>query len=100
VPRAVVARVTELYFDEEADRALTALESDAARVELADRVHAVLGALASDPGQAELRRHRFQVGVWGVVVRGSGEDWIVLWEPHPDSDGDVVVQYVGPASFA
>lgn len=92
--------MADLYFDEEADRALTALEADAARAELADRVGAVLDALASDPGQASLRRHRFQVGVWGVVVRGSGEDWIVLWEPHPELDDDVIVQYVGPASFA
>ena len=92
--------MADVYFDEEADRALTALEADAARAELADRVSAVLDALASDPDQVSLRRHRFQIGVWGVVVRGSGEDWIVLWEPHPGRDGDVIVQYVGPASFA
>lgn len=94
--------MADRFFDEDADRAPTELESDAARVELADRVHSLLDALTSDPGRAELRRHRFQIGVWGVVVRGSGEAWIVLWEPHPDGDGDgdvvVVVQYVGPAS--
>ncbi len=92
--------MADLYFDEDADRALTALEADATRTELAGRVRAALDALASDPRQASLRRHRFQIGVWGVVVRGSGEDWIVRWEPHPERDDDVIVQYVGPASFA
>lgn len=92
--------MADLYFDEEADRACSALEADPARAELARRVQTVLDALADDPGQAALRRHRFQLGLWGVVVGGSSEDWIVLWEPHPEIDGAVVVQYAGPASFA
>lgn len=96
---AVGPRVADLFFDEEADRTLTALEADAARSQLAERVQAVLDALADDPGHAWLRRHRFEIGVWGVVVRGSSEDWIVLWEPHPETDDAVIVQYVGPASF-
>lgn len=91
--------MVDLYFDEEADRTLTVLEADSTRTELVDRIRAVLDALAADPGQAWLRRHRFQIGLWGVIVRGASEDWIVLWEPHPETDDGVIVQYVGPASF-
>lgn len=92
--------MADLFFDEEADRTLTALEADAARSQLAERVQAVLGSLADDPGHARLRRHRFEIGLWGVIVRGSGEDWIVLWEPHPETHDAVIVHYIGPASFA
>lgn len=92
--------MADVYFDEDADRTLTTLENDPARAELAGRVQAVLDGLEEDPTRAELRRHRFQIGLWGVTVNGSGEAWIVLWEPHPDKDEAVVVHYVGPASFA
>jgi hypothetical protein len=91
--------VADLYFDEEADRTLTALDADPTRAQLAERVNEVLDALERDPGSATLRRHRFQIGVWGVVVSGSGDDWIVLWEPHPTLDDAVIIQYIGPASF-
>ena len=92
-------RVADLYFDVEADRALAVLEADVARSQLAERIRVVLDALADYPRQAWLRRHRFQIGLWGVSARGSAEDWIVLWEPYSETDDAVIVQYIGPASF-
>ena len=46
---------------------------------------------------AVLRRNRFTDGLWAISVSASGEDWTVLWEPHPDDFDGVVVQYAGPA---
>ncbi|MFM8861861.1 MAG: hypothetical protein ACKOIA_05300 [Acidimicrobiia bacterium] len=90
----------ELWFDHEAERALRSLERDRARGALARRLDDVLDLLERDPGSVELRRHRFVTGLWGVVVGSDDENWIVLWEPHPTIADAIVVQYVGPASFA
>lgn len=90
----------ELWFDTHADRALDELDQDPARRRLSERVAATLDALELDAGRAELRRHRFVSGLWGIVVHGDDETWVVLWEPHPTNDDAVVIQYVGPASFA
>lgn len=92
--------MAELLFDPDADRALTALERDTRRAQLAAAVEAVLAALDEDPGQAWLRRHRFDIGLWCVVVAGDGEEWAILWEPAGEGADDVIVHYVGPASFA
>lgn len=89
----------ELWLDPDVDALLTELGSDPTRAALLARLDDVLDSLADDPGRAELRRHRFQIGVWGVVVRADDEEWVVLWEPHPSIDDAVIVQYVGPASF-
>lgn len=57
--------------------------------------------LEADAGHHSVRRIRFPVpGLWCVTVSGDDEGWAILWEPHPGIDGDVLVQYVGPASFA
>jgi len=90
----------ELWFDASADRALRSLDRDPSRRALAARIDEVLDALERDPGRAELRRHRFMIGLWGVIVGADGEQWIVLWEPHPTTDDAIAVQYIGPASFA
>jgi len=90
----------ELWLDPAADRILDALAADATRRRLAERIEAVLDALERDPGRAELRRHRFMIGLWGVVVAADGDEWVVLWESHPTIDDAIIIHYVGPASFS
>jgi hypothetical protein len=92
--------MVDLYFDSQADATLTALErNDSMRV-LAELLDEALDLLAREPDGARVRRRRFQIGLWGIPVSGSGEDWIILWEPHPHKDEAVIVHYIGPASFA
>ena len=96
--------MAELYYDGLADQALTQLEAstDDQDRALLDRISAVLDQLAADPGDASVRQRRFQSGLWLVTVRGrpGEDDWALLWEPHTDAPEDVMVHYVGSASFA
>ena len=90
----------ELWFDAEADAALTRLEDDPSRPTLLQAVREVLRQLEADPGHKSVRTMRFQLPrLWCVRAVGDDEDWVILWEPHPNVEGDVVVQYLGPASF-
>ena len=89
----------ELWFDGEADRALSALERDRQRRELARRIQEALDALTTDEGDPRLRRRRFSNGLWCVIVHGDEEDWAILWETHRDRDDVVLVQYIGPSTF-
>lgn len=92
--------VPELWFDEEADASLAGLEADEARRALIARVNEVLDQLETDPGDVSVRRHRFQeVGLWCVVIPDQDDQWVVLWEPHPDRDDAVIIHYLGPATF-
>lgn len=99
-----VANVAELYFDEVADQTLTRLEASADPQDeaLLHRINDVLDQLAADSGDASVRRRRFQSGLWLVTVAGrAGEnDWALLWEPHVELPDDVMIQYIGSASFA
>lgn len=90
--------MAELYFDADAARRLESLETANDRQRLLARVNAILDSLEVDPGRSDLRRRRFQNGLWCVTAAGDGENWVLLWEPHPNRQ-DVVVQYLGPASF-
>lgn len=92
----------EVLLDDENDDRLSRLENDPdpARKRLAERVNDELSRIARDPGDASVRRHRFQsVDAWVVVVRGEEEDWAILWCPHETKAGVILVPYVGPASF-
>ena len=91
--------MAELYMDSEADSALTRLDADPGRARLAAAVNAVLDQLEADPGDWTLRRSRFTNGLWCVTVVAADEEWVILWEPHPDDPDGVVVQYLGLASF-
>jgi hypothetical protein len=89
-----------LWFDEEANAALDRLGNDPARERLAAAVNRVLDQLEDDPGDRSVRRSRFHVpALWCVTVFADDEEWAVLWEPHPDISGDVIVQFIGPATF-
>jgi hypothetical protein len=96
--------VGELWFDAVADETLRRLEqsSDPQTEALLSRIDTVFDQLAADPGDASVRRRRFQSGLWLVTLAGrEGEaDWAVLWEPHIERSDDVMIHYVGPASFA
>ena len=89
----------ELWFAASADRLLYELEADETRGRLFERINAVLSDLEVDSNQLHLRRHRFQIGMWGVIVASGADEWIVLWEPHPAIDDATIIQYVGPSVF-
>ena len=64
-----------------------------------ERVDGILDALDDDPGQAWLRSHRFQdPPLWCVTFDAAGETWAILWSM--DGKDRVLVDYIGPASFA
>ncbi len=91
----------QLWFDPEADAALQAIENDPTRGDLASKLNHVLDTLESNPGDASVRRHRFhQPALWCVTVATTREEWAILWEPHPTHQDEVIVRYLGPASFA
>jgi len=96
--------VADLYFDEVADQTMAQLESsnDPRDRALLGRLNAVFDQLATDPGDASVRARRFQSGLWLVTVAGrvGEDDWAVLWEPHVARPSDVMIHYVGSASFA
>lgn len=89
--------MAELYMDIEADETLTRLDADPSRPLLAQRVNDVLDKLTDNPGQASVRKSRFTNGLWAVTVVAQDDEWIILWEPHPDDPDGVLVQYLGPA---
>lgn len=92
--------MVDLYFDDDADARLTSLEADPGRRHLLSRVNLALDDLVADSGQVHLRRRRFQNGLWCIVVAADDEHWAILWEPHPEIADAVVIQYLGPATFA
>ncbi len=96
--------MAELSYDGIADHTLTRLEASTNHQDraLLDRSNEVLEQLGADPGDASVRQRRFQSGLWLVTVPGrvGEDDWALLWEPHVDLPEDVMVHYIGPASFA
>jgi hypothetical protein len=88
--------VAELWYQPEADEALRRLESDPTRPQLLAAANRVLDQLETDPGAEWVRRHRFvDPALWGVVISGE-EEWALLWS---SIQGEVTVEYLGPASF-
>lgn len=92
--------MAEVWLDDPDANRLDALENDPTRERLAAAVLAALRRIAENPGDAGVRRHRYQaVDAWGVMASGDGEDWIILWQLHPSEPDVILVPYVGPASF-
>ena len=77
----------------EARAQLEGLKRDPAQRQLTDRVLELLRLLRDDPGNDRARRRRYQQDLWGIPVRGSGEDWLILWRGGADA---VEVIYIGP----
>ncbi len=89
--------MAELWYQPEADEALRRLEADVARPQLLAAVNRVLDQLEADPGVEWVRRHRFvDPPLWAVVIPGE-EEWALLWSLR---EGEVTVEYLGPAWFA
>lgn len=66
---------------------------------MAAAVLAALRRIAENPGDAVVRRHRYQaVDAWGVMASGDGEDWVILSQLHPSEPDVILVPYVGPAA--
>ena len=85
--------VAELLFFPVADKQLAALQADPGRSQLYDRINDLLDVLEADPGDASVRRLRYQTPpIWGIPVHGSGEEWIILWS---ESEGGTFVHYIG-----
>jgi hypothetical protein len=89
----------ELYMDVEADEALGRLDADDTLRGLTTRVNATIDALLENPGDSKFRRRRFRIGLWCVTVVDGTNEWVILWEPHPDDQNGIIIQYLGPASF-
>ena len=77
----------------EARAQLEGLKRDPAQRQLAHRVVEFLRLLRDDPGDDRVRRRRYQQDLWGIPVRGSGGDWLILWRGDVDA---VEVIYIGP----
>lgn len=88
--------VAELRFFESAHHSLAALEGEPGLGEDVKRINAALDQLELDPGDSWARRHRFQNGLWAIVVRGTHINYVILWELHPDDSSVVLLHYVGP----
>ncbi len=77
----------------EARAQLEGLKHNPTRRQLADRVVELLKLLRDNPGDDRVRRRRYQQDLWGIPVRGSGGDWLILWRGDVDA---VEVIYIGP----
>ncbi len=90
----------DLWFDADADAALSRMERDPANRGLVVAIRRILHQLETDPGARSVRTIRFQdPPLWCVVVPHREEDWAVLWGPHPVDTNAVVIHYIGPSSF-
>lgn len=90
----------DLYFEAAADAALSAIVSDPTQSKLADQLANVLAILEADPGDRRVRRRQYRAEIvgtalWGIPLRGEGEDWLILWGEHPGEPGAVVIHYIG-----
>jgi len=91
--------VADLYFDEEPERQLTRLETDPSLATVLRAADEKLDLLEAGPSDSTVRPRRFTNGLWCVIAYNADEDRAILWEPHPELDGDVAIRYLGPATF-
>lgn len=83
-----------MKFAVEASRRIQAVYDDPNCPRLADRIEETLDLLDRRPGDSRVRRARTtDPPLWVVTIRGSGAEWVLLW----DLDGDEpFVRYAGP----
>ena len=86
--------MNRLVFEIPAEEALARLGRDDAQKLLYDRVNDALDLLEDDPSDGRVRRRQYRdPKMWGIVVRGRDEDWLILWDQVDDL---VTVLYIGP----
>ena len=88
-----------ISLDKEPEEQLTRREEDPDLAAVFQAVDEKLDVLEADPGGSTVRPRRFTNGLWCVIAFNANGDWAILWEPHPELDGDVAVRYLGPATF-
>lgn len=85
----------ELDFTEDADVAMSELESDQSKSRILKRVNAALAVLASDPLDERVRRIRFTMAnYWAINVR-SGDEEMTILSNGSDLPETVRVEFVG-----
>ncbi len=90
-----VIGVADMELSDDAEAALSTLQTDSRSEQLYERVNDVLDQIEDDPSAHAVRRRQYRdPPLWGVPVHGSGEDWLVLW--HEDEPGTISVYYIGP----
>jgi hypothetical protein len=67
---------------------------------LLERIEDALDALAEDPGSRDSRKRAFKGGTFGITIRESDDNWLIVWEHDADEEGVVVVRYIGLDPFA
>lgn len=94
----------EPSYEQQADAALRAIETDPDRRPLRDAIYDVIDLVCDQPESAQARRHLFPMPS-GAVVRvqrvrcqAENDDYVLVW--HPDHvNGEAVILYIGTDKF-
>jgi hypothetical protein len=77
---ASLRTVPELDFTEDADAAMSKLESDPSKSRILAKLNAALAVLAANPSDERVRRVRFtKANYWAIEVRAGDEELTILW---------------------
>ena len=91
-----------LNWEPEAARAYKNLTHQPASLKSA--VERILDILEEDPTNKLLRQRSLRTTtgyvIWKVTIRERFEDWSLLWIADPKNENDVLIVYLGPASYA
>lgn len=94
--------MADLFWEPEAWRTYEGLAEQSGRLQ--DAVEDVLDRLVDDPTQAAVRPLGLRTPggrrLWRVAIRRSVDDWSLVWLPHPTRPADVLIVYLGPATYA
>ncbi len=94
--------MADLYWEVEAGQTYQNLVKTAP--ELVSMIENLLDLLQADPGTAAMRKDSLRMpsgkSFWKVRIRYREYNWSLLWTPHPNSAKDVLIVYLGPATYA
>ena len=62
---------------------------------IGERLEEALDWIEASPPDPRARRRRFSSGIWAIALMIAGEDWLILWEDHPDTPQ---VWFIGESS--